>query len=515
MSLRPCPTPARSVPNVAPRCLGALPALGLCLGAFSALASDPFTTAEWPTLATRLQDRVRLEVKQKRAPSLGCVVVVHGHEPIIFVDGEARLDPSLPATTTTVYELGSCAKLFTGLMFLQLRDAGQVTLDAPLSQHLREFSLPGPDGLSAHPTFRQLLSHTSGLPNIGPVDHMTTLQPVELSHLLHRLPEASAPYPPLTRYKYSNLGIDLAGIALSRIASEPWHSYVQSRLLTPLEMKEAATRLPLPDTRTLATGYLPIGPDGAWVAGTPMPFTEATAPSGALYASADDLASFLKWFLDGGDPRVLSAVSRREMVTALWMLDDWSAGVGIAWFLQQFEGHVLAHHAGGTVGHSAAIAVIPSLNLGVAVVANGLYDAHGFARELLHEALPLARSIHRQRQPTWAPLPDTAASICGTYSPATSLMPPVQLRIIDGRMTLQCLLFGNALLEPLPRPDHYIAHDNETLDGESVIIDRAADGRPIRLIVGHGSLIFDRTDRQSSSSQPSNPTTTPSSRQQP
>ena len=58
----------------------------------------------------------------------------------------------------------SNSKLFTAIAVLQLRDAGKLRLDDPLSEHLEWFNIedlrPGDEAI----TIRRILTHSSGLP---------------------------------------------------------------------------------------------------------------------------------------------------------------------------------------------------------------------------------------------------------------------------------------------------------------------------------------------------------------
>lgn len=58
---------------------------------------------------------------------------------------------------------GSVGKLFTAFAVLQLVDDDLVGLDDPVVRHVPEFGLA--DGRQDEITVRQLLSHTSELPN--------------------------------------------------------------------------------------------------------------------------------------------------------------------------------------------------------------------------------------------------------------------------------------------------------------------------------------------------------------
>ena len=75
--------------------------------------------------------------------------------------GLADLEAGTPVTLDTRFRIASITKTFTATAILQLRDAGKLGLDDPVSQHLDWFDLRFQDAPAI--TIRNLLTHTSGL----------------------------------------------------------------------------------------------------------------------------------------------------------------------------------------------------------------------------------------------------------------------------------------------------------------------------------------------------------------
>lgn len=76
--------------------------------------------------------------------------------------GYADRERRLPYTAQTVHALGSITKPFTATAILHLAREGKVDLQAPVSRYLPQAAEPG-----ASLTLHQLLTHTSGWPNIA------------------------------------------------------------------------------------------------------------------------------------------------------------------------------------------------------------------------------------------------------------------------------------------------------------------------------------------------------------
>ncbi|WP_404955678.1 serine hydrolase domain-containing protein [Streptomyces sp. 147326] len=130
---------------------------------------------------------------------------------------------------------GSNTKTFTATVVLQLVGEGRVVLDAPVEQYLPNLLRgKGIDGRSI--TVRQLLQHTSGLPNY--TDHIlesvlgeerhTYRQPRELLDigLAHE-----AQFAPGTGWAYSNTNYVVAGLLIEKVTGRPLAEQITERVI--------------------------------------------------------------------------------------------------------------------------------------------------------------------------------------------------------------------------------------------------------------------------------------------
>jgi len=79
-----------------------------------------------------------------------------------------------PVTPQTKFRMASHTKLFTAVAIMQLRDAGKLRLDDPVSKHLRWFRIKPANGDDPPITVEHLLTHSSGLPREAASEHWTT-----------------------------------------------------------------------------------------------------------------------------------------------------------------------------------------------------------------------------------------------------------------------------------------------------------------------------------------------------
>ena len=120
---------------------------------------------EHPDLATAIDlytAWIRHTMHRKLQPGLALGIVHDGE--LLWGEGYglADVETKTPVTLDTRFRIASISKTFTAVGILQLRDAGVLSLDDPVSNHLDSFDLQYEGAPEI--TIRNLLTHTAGLP---------------------------------------------------------------------------------------------------------------------------------------------------------------------------------------------------------------------------------------------------------------------------------------------------------------------------------------------------------------
>lgn len=148
--------------------------------------------------------------------------------------------------------IGSATKTFTAVVALQLAEEGLLDLDAPIEQYL-----PGVirgEGVDASAiSARQLLQHTSGLPEYG---DLVAADPFAVRDS-YRSPrdmvdfalQRPADFAPGERHQYSNTGYLVLGLLIERLSERPLAEQIHDRIIEPLELEH--TYLPVPGEREI------------------------------------------------------------------------------------------------------------------------------------------------------------------------------------------------------------------------------------------------------------------------
>ncbi len=376
---------------------------------------------------------VAANVASREQPGLS-IGVVYDQE-LIWAKGYgfADLARKIPATPATLYRIASISKLFTATAILQLRDAGKLRLDDPVTKHLPWFKLR-----RAHPepviTIRHLITHTSGLPREAAGTSWNEPAAPGREELIRRLSEQESVFPPDTQWKYSNLAVALAGEVVAAVSGRSWADYVEEHILRPLGMKATLT-VPTPESPGLALGYGRRVP-GAARQLEPFMDLHGVRPAGNMASNVEDLARFISLqFRDGpaGGAQILRGSTLREMHRVQWLHPDWRSGWALGFSIRRVGDQVRLGHGGSLPGHRTQIEFAPADKLGVIVLTNA---NDGEPLRYVNQAFELLTPAVRRAtaRPEPARTPDPAwQQYVGVYTWKHS---EVHVQIAEGRLVL-------------------------------------------------------------------------------
>ena len=319
--------------RIAPLVLAVLAVLTTAPPLFAADASSPL--AQRPEVAAALEvfdTWVDWTVRNREQPAAS-IGIVYDQE-LVFAKGYGFADVAkkIPATPATAYRIASISKTFTAHAILQLRDAGKLQLDDPITKWIPELKLAKIDPQSPVITIRQLLSHTGGIPREVDGTYWNDMNFPTREAMLPVLNRMGVVLPPETEWKYSNVALGLAGYIVEAASGEPYPEYVARHILGPLGMNGTRV-IPPRDMPTLAVGY------GRRMAGKPRrlePFFSGNYMLAAsnLASTVEDLAKYVSLqFRRGpaGGAQILKGTTLAEMQRVQWLQPDWKSGWGLGW----------------------------------------------------------------------------------------------------------------------------------------------------------------------------------------
>lgn len=287
-------------------------------------------------------------MRRTGSPSATILVAEHGHVIYRHAYGLSDRERKQPATIDSRYEIGSITKQFTAAAILQLQEAGKLHLDDKLSTYLP--SAPHANEV----TLRQLLSHTSGMPEyLDAVEADNAIDmPASFDRLISYIAAKPLDFPPGTRWSYSNTGYLLAGRVIEVVSHESYRRYIQMHLLNPAGMADTVTVNEESRVPGMAIGYYR---EKGHIEPAPTIATSVGWAAGFLVSTVDDLQ---KWndALQGG--KIITAGDYALMSTSIGT-EQGDAGYGLGLFVDRVDEQPRVGHTGGSLGFTTANEYFP------------------------------------------------------------------------------------------------------------------------------------------------------------
>ncbi|MGE0587819.1 MAG: serine hydrolase domain-containing protein [Cyclobacteriaceae bacterium] len=278
---------------------------------------------------------------------------------------------NLKADTSTIFRIGSVSKSFTAFLMMLLVQDEIIELTDPIEKYLPEIRQLVGYSDSTKITFAQLASHTSGLnsgPNFGKpadatVDNWDSL-------LLECIPTTSFGSKPGQHYSYSNIGIGILGLALSRAANKPFIELIQTRIFQPLKMTNSFFLVPPERQHDLALGRWG-GPMGEIDDKRPQQDHHNigwSIPNGGIFSTSNDLAKFMINIM--GYNSLLDQEYLEEMKTTHTPPGKWFENYGYGLSLYNDSTVSTIGHQGGNPGYRANFLFERDTEYGVLLLRN-------------------------------------------------------------------------------------------------------------------------------------------------
>jgi CubicO group peptidase (beta-lactamase class C family) len=291
-------------------------------------------------------------------------------------DGERTFERcAVGAPDDVLWQVGSIGKSFTAVLALQLAEAGELDLHAPVSDVLPWFAVRS---RFAPITLHHLLTHGAGLILGAELATASTYDVLALR-------DSETGFAPGEHFWYSNVGYRVVGLALEAVTGQPYPRLVQERLLDPLGMRASRPAIVHEIRPLLAGGHVERYDDRPWrpqhglVAAT---WIESAEADGSVCTTIEDLAVWLRavW---RGDGRLLGATSWATLRSPL-VVDDQEGAGAYGYGISVVDGGF--GHSGSMIGYRSMMWVEPADGLCAVACTNGI----GGARALCLGALALA-----------------------------------------------------------------------------------------------------------------------------
>ncbi|MBC8353309.1 MAG: beta-lactamase family protein [Planctomycetes bacterium] len=264
-----------------------------------------------------------------------------------------------PMTKDSMFAIASMTKPITATAVMILQDEGKLSVEDPVAKYIPQFKdvalADGP--AKTEMTIRHLMTHTSGLTGdqrcVGSLKETT-----------EELATRKLKFEPGTKWQYSP-GMNVCGRIIEVVSGQAYEDFLDERIFEPLKMVDTTFTPNKSQRQRIAKLYQPseekplLAPASHWI--TDLSGDVVPTPSGGLFSTASDLATFYQTILNGGEhdgKRIISRDAVKQMtepqtgdlVTGFTPGSCW----GLGWCIVREPQGVTQHVSAGTFGHGGA-----------------------------------------------------------------------------------------------------------------------------------------------------------------
>ncbi len=299
----------------------------------------------------------------------GSVLIAIGGEPVLARGyGLADRERGLRWDPSTISDIGSITKQFTGAAILKLEEKGLLHVTDPITKYFE--NVPA-DKSSI--TLHELLTHSSGIVDLEGRDDWDPIGREEFIRLAMKQPLAFAPG---KGYEYSNGGYSLLGAIIEKLTGVSYEKHIREAFFLPQGMYETGYILPAWGEGRMAQGYRGNELWGT-ILGRPMdtdgPYWVLRA-NGGIHSNCYDMLRWAQALMDG---RPLHP----ESMAKYWaphVSEGGDSFYGYGWSIVTAPGglKVITHNGGNGI-FFADLALVPQAKLVIFLQTNVVADMPG------------------------------------------------------------------------------------------------------------------------------------------
>ena len=339
--------------------------------------------AELERLQAELEPKINEAIQQSHIPGFAIGIVNNGK--LIYAKGfgTAKLGSDAPITPQSLFHMASVTKTFVGTAVMQLVEQNKIDLDAPLIKYLPYFQMN--DERYRTITIHQMLSHTSGIPDVSDYHwDKPEYDDGALERFVRTVAHMKLDFAPGAKFNYSNTAYEVLGDVIAKVSGESFEEYVQHHILTPLGMKDSTLLVREANPKLLTAPH--VIKDKKLQVSKVFPYNRAHAPSSTLYSSIEDMSRWAIANLNCNDIQILQPqtceLMRRPVADAFGGMK-----VGVSWFMKESGGHRFVLHAGGDVGFTSLLVLAPDDSIAVIGMSNFASDKEPYVNEFVNLAV--------------------------------------------------------------------------------------------------------------------------------
>jgi CubicO group peptidase (beta-lactamase class C family) len=334
---------------------------------------------------TQLQKKIALITKafMEENNFIGMQTMVLYKNDIIFNKGfgYADIKRSQPFLDNTIVALGSNTKEFTSTAIQLLKSKELINFDDKIEMHLSNKLVNG-----SNVTVRQLLCHTSGLPDFFNIEKKYDPNVTSFNSIISTTATLPKRFAAGDRYEYNNTGYLLLGKLIEKLSGQSLGDYYRENIIAPLKLN---------NTYFLGDTFYPMNMSKSYdVIDNKVILFNSTHENYAEYRISSSagglggsLSDFMKWHTAILKGYLLPKESIDEMITPCTTNDGSKTRYGLGMEIRSIDNEIYYNHGGATNGFVSDALYFPNRDLTIAFVANSWKNPTKYKYQLVKEVL--------------------------------------------------------------------------------------------------------------------------------
>lgn len=328
----------------------------------------------------KVDELVEQTLKTFNVPGIAVGIVHNGEIVLAKGYGVSSIRTNEKVNSKTNFGIASNSKAFTTTALGILVDQKKIKWDDKVVHYIPEFKMYN-DYVTQEFTIRDLVTHRSGLGlgagdlMVWPDGHDFTTKDI-ISNIQYLKPVSDF----RSQYDYDNLLYIIAGVVIEQVSGETWTDFIQTKILSPLEMHNSAPNWNLlKDKSNSIDPHVPIDGKLSVIDRYTNPIFDAAA---GIYSNVDDMSKWVLMHLNNGmthkGEQLLSKKQIKALITPQTLMhtatkppyNSLFKAYGLGFVLQDIAGKLEVSHTGGLEGIVTQVTMFPQLDLGIIVFTN-------------------------------------------------------------------------------------------------------------------------------------------------
>lgn len=311
--------------------------------------------------------------------------------------GLANREWNIPNSTDTKFMIGSISKPITATLVLILAEKGLINLDKTVGDYLPSFKNKPAEKV----TIRQLLSHSSGIPNYDIIkDFFPNISRRSFSRedYVKVFQDSALAFTPGSRHLYSSWGYFTLGYIIESVTGKTYSQAMKEEIFDKINMNNSGSYLHTQIVSKRASGY---DHDFGNYLSADFRDQSNTMGTGDIYSTVEDLFQFHMALAD-------NSLMSKEITKEMFTPGVRPARYGYGWFNQNFrytptDSVKANYHLGSTDGFISFMVRIPETNSMAVILCNSSpTDYFGIIRNILrtlyNKPVIIKEPIHKKME---------------------------------------------------------------------------------------------------------------------